>query len=112
MKCQQVLIVLSTIFIVSNCEEGCGSAENPKKIPGTVQDHLKNTVRTLWQEEILSEQTNDIKVVLNNALVERDSKIEAIEGQLVERDSKIEAIEGQLAQKDQQINQLTNKVNE
>ena len=98
MKCHQVLIVLSTILMVSNCEEGCGSGENPKKIPGTVQDHLKNTVRTLWQDEILSEQTNDIKVVLNNALVERDSKIEAIEGQL--------------AQKDQQINQLTNKVNE
>ena len=82
MKCQQVLIVLSTILMVSNCEEGCGSGENPKKIPGTVQDHLKNTVRTLWQEEILSEQTEAILNILNNALVQRDQQINEMKSQL------------------------------
>ena len=82
MKCQQVLIVLSTILMVSNCEESCGSGENSKKIPGTVQDHLKNTVRTLWQEEILSEQTEAILNILNNALVLRDQQINEMKSQL------------------------------
>ena len=68
--------------MVSNCEEGCGSGENPKKIPGTVQDHLKNTVRTLWQEEILSEQTEAILNILNNALVQRDQQINEMKSQL------------------------------
>ena len=68
--------------MVSNCEESCGSAENPKKIPGTVQDHLKNTVRTLWQEEILSEQTEAILNILNNALVQRDQQINEMKSQL------------------------------
>ena len=65
------------MIIVSHCEEGtCGSAENPKKIPVTVQDHLKNTVRSLWTEEILKEQTNAMEVFLNKELLKRDSKIE------------------------------------
>ena len=85
------------MIMVSKCEEGsCRSVENPKKIPGTVQDHLKSTVRTLWKEEILKEQTNDIKVVLNNALLERDSKIEGIEGQLAQKDQQINEMKTQL----------------
>ena len=97
MKYQQLLVVLSTMIMVSNCEEGsCRSVENPKKIPGTVQDHLKSTVRTLSKEEILKEQTNDIKVVLNNALLERDSKIEGIEGQLAQKDQQINEMKTQL----------------
>lgn len=95
MKCQQVLVFLSTMIIVSHCEEGtCGSAENPKNIPVTVQDHLKNTVRSLWTEEILKEQTNGMTVFLSKELVERDSKIEE-----------------EFAQKDRVINRLTRTVN-
>ena len=58
--------------------------------------NLKSTVRTLWKEEILKEQTNDIKVVLNNALLERDSKIEGIEGQLAQKDQQINEMKTQL----------------
>ena len=56
MKQQQVLVFLSCMIIVSHCEEAtCGSAEKPKKIQGTVQGHLKSTMRSLWQEELAKE---------------------------------------------------------
>merc|ERR1712062_29622 len=56
MKRQQVLVFLSCMIIVSHCEEAtCGSAEKPKQIQGTVQEHLKSTMRSLWQEELAKE---------------------------------------------------------
>ena len=44
------------MFIVSHGEDGtCASAKNPPKKLGTVQSQLTNTLRALWEKEILPE---------------------------------------------------------
>ena len=56
MRCEEVLLLLSTMTIVSHGEDGtCASAENPPKKLRTVQSQLTNTFRAFWEKEILPE---------------------------------------------------------
>ena len=102
MKCEEVLFLLSTMFIVSHGEDGtCSSAAK-----STVEGHLKYTIRSLWQTEILPEQTKDMKAFFSKELDERDVKISSIEGQLATKATKISSIEGLLNKKDAQISSI------
>ena len=93
MKCEEVLFLLSTMFIAAHGEDGsCASAANPKKIPDTVEGHLKHTIRSLWQTEILAEQTKDIQAFFLKELLERDAQISNIKQELAEKNEQISAL--------------------
>ena len=75
MEFERVLVIFSSLIVLSQSEEEfCASPEKPKKGPETVQSHLKTTIRSVWREELLPEQTSEVK-----ALKER---IQAIESKL------------------------------
>ena len=66
MKWERILVSLSTLVIVAHGEdETCGSQDNQKKCTKTVNSHLKKTLRSLWSEEILIEQTNQMKAIFD-----------------------------------------------
>ena len=60
----------------------CASADNPKKCTDTVQNHLKNTIRTLWQEEIMPEQTKQLKDHFDKELAKLTNTISEIKAPL------------------------------
>ena len=102
---QQVLLILSSIIIVSHCEEGtCG---------GTVQGHLKSTMRSLWLDEFLPQQTKEAERLINakdakiNGLEEKD---EQLEGLINAKDTKINGLEGKYEQLEDLINRLQQQV--
>merc|ERR1712062_917316 len=97
---QQVLVILSCMIMVSHCEEeaACGSKENPKKMSGTVEGHLKSTMRSLWQKEFLPQQTKEAEKLINA----KDEKISGLEG-------KVEQLEELISAKDAKINDLEGK---
>ena len=66
MKWERILVSLSTLIIAAHGEdETCGSQDNQKKCPETVNSHLKKTLRSLWSDEILLEQTNQMKAIFD-----------------------------------------------
>ena len=88
---QQVLVILSCMIMVSHCEEAtCGSGENPKKMSGTVEGHLKSTMRTLWQDELAKE----VKELIDA----KDEKITGLEGKVEQLEEKNEELEGLIEQ--------------
>ena len=99
MKRQQVSVILSCMIMVSHCEEAtCGSGENPKKMSGTVEGHLKSTMRTLWQDELAKE----VKELINA----KDEKITGLEGKVEQLEEKNEELEGLIEQLEGLIEQL------
>ena len=64
MEFQRVLVIFSSLIVLSQSEEEfCASPEKPKKGPETVQSHLKTTIRSVWREELLPEQTSEVKAL-------------------------------------------------
>ena len=89
MKCHAILTILSAWILLENthcwseASKGtCASADNPKKCTETVQNHLKNTVRTLWQEEIMPEQTKQLKDHFDKELAKLTNTISEIKAPL------------------------------
>ena len=122
MNGQQIFVILSALVVGCQSEQGtCGSTDQPKKVPETVASHLKSIVRSIWKEELLRDQTLEVKEFLSDHLVERDVKIEeelskkaekisSIEGDLSKKYEKITSIEKELARKDQQISELIQSI--
>ena len=89
MKCRAILTILSAWILLENthcwseASEGtCAAADNPKKWTDTVQNHLNNTIRTLWQEEIMPEQTKQLKDHFDKELAKLTNTISEIKAPL------------------------------
>ena len=91
MEWQQVLVTLSTLIIVAHGDDSCGST--PKKVTKTVRSHLRDTVHSVWKDDILEEQTKEMQAFF-------DKKIDEVK----------ETFEDQLSQKDQVIDQNQEKI--
>ena len=80
MEWQKVLVTLSTLIIVAHGNEGsCGSADKPSKVTQrsqTVRSHLRDTIHSVWQDEILDEQTNKMQTFFKKELDEMKAKID------------------------------------
>ena len=79
MKCESIFVILSSLISVTlgdeeSCES-CGSSEHPKKVTTT---DLRDTIRTLWEDEILDDQTKAMQAFFESKLAERDSKIDEL----------------------------------
>ena len=104
MNGQQIFVILSALVVGCQSEQGtCGSTDQPKKVPETVASHLKSIVRSIWKEELLRDQTLEVKEFLSDHLVERDVKIEE---ELSKKAEKISSIEGDLSKKAEQISSI------
>ena len=91
MEWQQVLVTLSTLIIVAHGDDSCGST--PKKVTKTVRSHLRDTVHSVWKDDILEEQTKEMQAFF-------DKKIDEVK----------ETFEDQLSKKDQVIDQNQEKI--
>ena len=55
------ILVLVLLERAECSEKHCdASGDNPEKCKPTVRNHLLNTIRTLWQNELLPEQTSSL----------------------------------------------------
>ena len=86
MKCY-LLISLSILFVVvilerADCSgNNCDASDNPEKCKPTVRDHLVNTIRTLWQDELMPEQTTKLTELAN----EKDEELKGLISGLVQK---------------------------
>ena len=62
MKCESIFVILSSLISVT-----LGDEEN-----------LRDTIRTLWEDEILDDQTKAMQAFFESKLAERDSKIDEL----------------------------------
>ena len=52
-------------------DEGtCDSAKTSPKVEKTVRSHLRDTIRSVWTDEILREQTEEVKAFIDNKFEE------------------------------------------
>merc|ERR1712141_803681 len=64
-------VSLSTLISVALGDEGtCDSAKTSPKVEKTVRSHLRDTIRSVWTDEILREQTDEVKAFVNNKFEE------------------------------------------
>ena len=54
------ILVLITLKRADCSENHCDTSDNPEKCKPTVRNHLLNTIRTLWSDELLPEQTSSL----------------------------------------------------
>ena len=59
MKCESIFVILSSLISVTLGDE-------------------ENTIRTLWEDEILDDQTKAMQAFFESKLAERDSKIDEL----------------------------------
>ena len=71
MKWERILVSLSTLISVALGDEGtCDSAKTSPKVEKTVRSHLRDTIRSVWTDEILREQTAEVKAFIDNKFEE------------------------------------------
>ena len=71
MKWERILVSLSTLISVALGDEGtCDSAKTSPKVEKTVRSQLRDTIRSVWTDEILREQTDEVKAFIDNKFEE------------------------------------------
>ena len=63
MKCESIFVILSSLISVTLGDE---------------ESHLRDTIRTLWEDEILDDQTKAMQAFFESKLAERDSKVDEL----------------------------------
>ena len=119
MKCHP-LVFLAILFVVvilerADCSEHrCdASADNPENCKPTVRDHLLNTIRNLWQTELMPEQTTKLTGIVNEKDKELKGligglvhKVEGLEQKVVGLEEKVAGLETENAQLKQQCSDV------
>ena len=78
MKCESIFVILSSLISVTlGDEENCGSSEHPKKVTTTVRSHLRDTIRSLWTDEILDGQTKAMQAFFKSEIEEMKDHFES-----------------------------------
>ena len=70
MKWERILVSLSTLISVALGDEGTCEAKTSPKVEKTVRSQLRDTIRSVWTDEILREQTDEVKAFVNNKFEE------------------------------------------
>ena len=52
MKCLALIFLSAAIMVPLNAEETCDSGDKTKKVTTTVRSHLRDTVKSVCEEEI------------------------------------------------------------
>ena len=118
MKCY-LLISLSILFVLVILERAdcsgntCDTSDNPEKCKPTVREHLLNTIRTLWQDELMPEQTTKLTGIVNEKDKELKGlisglvqKVEGLEQKVVGLEEKVAGLETENAQLKQQCSDV------
>ena len=119
MKCY-LLISLSILFVLVILERADSSgnnrdaSENPEKGKPTVRNHLLlNTIRNLWQTELMPEQTTKLTGIVNEKDKELKGlisglvqKVEGLEQKVVGLEEKVAGLETENAQLKQQCSDV------
>ena len=68
MKWEQILVSLSTLLSLSFADGDGATCDSAKE--ETVRSHLRSTIRSVWDDEILREQSEEVKALINNKFEE------------------------------------------
>ena len=115
------ILVLITLKRADCSENHCDTSDNPEKCKPTVRNHLLNTIRTLWSDELLPEQTSSLTGLIKEEFKGLAEKVSGLERSIASKDTeiaqfqglaeKVSGLERSIASKDTEIAQLKEQLN-
>ena len=90
------ILVLITLKRADCSENHCDTSDNPEKCKPTVRNHLLNTIRTLWSDELLPEQTSSLTGLIKEEFKGLAEKVSGLERSIASKDTEIAQLKEQL----------------
>ena len=90
------ILVLITLKRADSSENHCDTSDNPEKCKPTVRNHLLNTIRTLWSDELLPEQTSSLTGLIKEEFKGLAEKVSGLERSIASKDTEIAQLKEQL----------------
>ena len=90
------ILVLITLKRADCSENHCDTSDNPEKCKPTVRNHLLNTIRTLWSDELLPEQTSSLTGLIKEEFKGLAEKVSGLERSIASKDTEIAQLKRQL----------------